>query len=72
MSVKLEMQTTSKEIMEALEKIIQQLEEQGVAKEEIEEKIDIIEEDIKQQIKSIQTKLNFIIYQSLSTSRIIV
>lgn len=66
------MQTTSKEIMEALEKIIQQLEEQGVAKEEIEEKIDIIEEDIKQQIKSIQTKLNFIIYQSLSTSRIIV
>lgn len=57
MSVKLEMQTTSKEIMEALEKIIQQLEEQGVAKEEIEEKIDIIEEDIKQQIKSIQEQV---------------
>lgn len=57
MSVKLEMQTTSKEIMEALEKIVKQLEEQGIAKEEIEEKKDIIEEDIKQQIKSIQKQM---------------
>lgn len=57
MSVKLEMQTTSKEIMEALEKIVKQLEEQGIAKKEIEEKKDIIEEDIKQQIKSIQKQM---------------
>lgn len=57
MSVKLEMQTTSKEIMEALEKIVKQLEEQGIAKEKIEEKMDIIEEDIKQQIKSIQEQM---------------
>ena len=57
MSVKLEMQTTSKEIMEALEKIVKQLEEQGIAKEEIEEKKDIIEEEIKQQIKSIQKQM---------------
>ena len=43
--------------MEALEKIVKQLEEQGIAKEEIEEKKDIIEEDIKQQIKSIQKQM---------------
>lgn len=57
MSVKLEMQTTSKEIMEALGKIVKQLEEQGIAQDEIEEKIDNIQEDIKEQIKSLQEQM---------------
>lgn len=57
MSVKLEMRTTSKEILETLEKIAKQLEEQGIAQDEIEEKIDIIQEDIKEQIKSLQEQM---------------
>ena len=52
MSVKLEMKTTSKEILNLLEQIANQLEAQGISKEEINEKINVVEKDIQEQIKS--------------------
>ena len=57
MSVKLEMKTTSKEILNLLEQIANQLEVQGISKEEINEKINVVEKDIQEQIKSVQQQI---------------